>query len=85
MTPEARDAMRAAGRVSAIGMEFAAAVIICLLAGWWADGKLGTGPWLAVAGIVLGSAIGFRAVYGAAKTMQKQAEDELPPSEDPPR
>jgi F0F1-type ATP synthase assembly protein I len=76
MTPEAREAMRAAGRVSAIGMEFAAAVIICLLLGYWVDGKLGTTPWLAVAGIILGSAIGFRAVYGAAKTMQKQIEND---------
>jgi F0F1-type ATP synthase assembly protein I len=76
MNPEARDAMRAAGRVSAIGIEFAAAVIVCLLIGYWADGKLGTSPWLAVAGIILGSGIGFRAVYGAAKTMQRQAEAE---------
>jgi F0F1-type ATP synthase assembly protein I len=76
MDPMARDAMRAAGRVSAIGMEFAGAVIVCLLAGHWVDGKLGTGPWLAVAGIVLGSVVGFKAVYHTAKQMQKQTEQQ---------
>jgi ATP synthase protein I len=79
MTPEGREAMRAAGRISAVGMEFAAAVIICLLLGYWADGKLGTGPYLTIAGILLGSFVGFRAIYSAAKTMQKQAEEDLPP------
>ena len=63
--------MRTAGRVSAVGMEFAGAVIGCLLIGWWADGKLGSSPWLAVLGILLGSAVGFKAVYRAAKTMQR--------------
>ncbi|MCK6544398.1 AtpZ/AtpI family protein [Myxococcota bacterium] len=66
--------MRTAGRVSAIGMEFAGAVIGCLLAGWWLDGKLGTGPWLAAVGIILGSAVGFKAVYRTAKLMQMDAE-----------
>jgi F0F1-type ATP synthase assembly protein I len=81
MTPEARDALRVAGRVSAVGMELAAAVIFCLLIGYWLDGKFGTSPWLAVVGIILGSGIGFRAVYAAAKVMQKQAENEDSKSE----
>lgn len=84
MTPETRDAMRTMGRVSAIGMEFAGLVIAGLLLGWWIDGKAGTGPWLAVTGIVIGSALGFRAVYRTAKVMQSQAEagstsDDKPP------
>ena len=77
MTPEGRDAMRAAGRISAVGIELAAAVILCLLIGYWADGKLGTSPYLAIAGILLGSAIGFRAIYAAAKQMQRQTEEEM--------
>lgn len=74
MDPMAREAMRATGRVSALGIEFGGAVIGALLAGRWLDGKLGTGPWLAVVGILFGSAAGFLAVYRTAKAMQKQAE-----------
>ena len=68
--------MRTVGRVSAVGMELGGAIIVCLLAGWWLDGKLGTGPWLTVVGVLIGSVAGFRAVYRAAKVMQKQAERE---------
>lgn len=57
-------------------MELAASVILCLIAGWWLDGKLDTSPWLTVVGIIVGSGIGFRAVYAAAKVMQKQADEE---------
>jgi ATP synthase protein I len=76
MDPLARDAMRSAGRISAVGMEFAGAVIGCLLIGYWIDGKIGTSPWLTIVGVVLGSVAGFRALYRAAKVMQAQAEAE---------
>lgn len=66
--------MRAAGRVGAVGLEIAAAVIVSLLIGSWADSKLGTGPWLAVAGIVVGSIAGFKALYRTIKVMQAQDE-----------
>lgn len=54
-------------RFSALGIELAAAVIGCLLAGAWADRRFGTDPWLTLAGIFLGSGLGFRAVLVAAK------------------
>lgn len=74
MNPETRNTVRAAGRIGAVGMEFAGAVIFCLLVGHWADGKLGTAPWLSAAGILIGSFAGFMAVYRALKVMQKEAE-----------
>lgn len=82
MDPEAREAMRTVGRVSAVGMELGGAVIGSLLLGWWADSKLGTSPWLTLLGLLIGSIAGFKAVYSAAKLMQKQAESETetPPS-----
>jgi F0F1-type ATP synthase assembly protein I len=63
------------GRASAVGIELAVAVIGCLLLGTWLDDKLGTAPWMAVAGIVLGSVVGLRAVIRAAGP----AEDEREP------
>ena len=55
-------------------MEFAFAVVGGLLAGWWADGKLGTDPWLTLGGVALGSFAGFWALYKAAQQMQARAE-----------
>ncbi len=37
----------------------AAAIVVCLLFGWLLDRWLRTGPWLLVAGIVLGAVVGF--------------------------
>lgn len=37
----------------------AAAIVSCLLFGWLLDRWLHTGPWLLVAGIVLGAVVGF--------------------------
>lgn len=34
-------------------------IVSCLAVGWALDRWLGTGPWLLVAGIVLGSVVGF--------------------------
>ncbi len=46
-------------RLSSIGLTLAISVAIGALGGWWLDGYLGTGPWLTVVGLVLGSAAGF--------------------------
>jgi ATP synthase protein I len=43
----------------AAALSLFAAVVSGLIAGWLLDRWLGTGPWLLVAGIVLGAAAGF--------------------------
>lgn len=58
-----------------VGIELAVAVIGCLLAGWWADGKLGTTPWLSLAGLILGSVVGFRSIWRAAQMAAREDED----------
>lgn len=73
--PKRLPPFRAAGRAGALGMEFAAAVVVCLLAGWWADGKLGTSPWLTLAGVILGSIVGFWSIYRMAKNLERESED----------
>lgn len=55
------------------------AVIGCLLLGHWADGKLGTDPWLALLGIILGSIAGFRSLLRAARS----GDDDPPPPKQP--
>ena len=50
---------RAALRHVSVGIELLVALLVGLFGGIWLDGKLGTKPWLMVAGVVLGMAAGF--------------------------
>ncbi|HEX3083028.1 MAG TPA: AtpZ/AtpI family protein [Pyrinomonadaceae bacterium] len=50
---------RKSGMAYAAAISLFAAVVSGLIAGWLLDRWLGTGPWLLVAGIVLGAAAGF--------------------------
>ena len=37
-------------------MQFTLTFLVLGFVGWWLDGKLGTEPWLMIAGILLGAA-----------------------------
>lgn len=50
---------RRSGLAWSMGIAFFSAVVFMLLIGWGADLLFGTSPWGIVAGIVLGSIIGF--------------------------
>jgi ATP synthase protein I len=68
---------RALGNAS-IGIEMGVATAIGWYAGYWADGRLGTGPWLMLVGLLFGVAAGFRGLYRAAR--QAQRETAAPPA-----
>jgi F0F1-type ATP synthase assembly protein I len=53
------ETFRRTGLAWSAGVAFGGAVIFMLILGWGADVLLGTSPWGIVAGIVLGSVIGF--------------------------
>jgi len=50
---------RKAGPYIEASWQLAGAVGLGTLAGWWLDGKLGTTPWLLVAGALFGIGLGF--------------------------
>lgn len=54
-----------------IGLQLAGGVLGGLLGGWWLDKKLGTLPWLTLAGAVAGLAGGF---YVVARVLFKDGE-----------
>jgi ATP synthase protein I len=61
---------------SSIGLSVVVAIFLGMGFGLWLDGRLGTRPWLMVAGLVLGIAAGFRNLYVLAKRIEKaQRED----------
>jgi F0F1-type ATP synthase assembly protein I len=41
-------------RYSTLGWQFALTMVLCVLLGTWLDGRLGTDPWLTIAGSLLG-------------------------------
>lgn len=51
--------LRKWGQLAGIGPFLAASVVVGYIFGRWLDGRLGTAPWLMVAGVLLGSAGGF--------------------------
>ena len=53
------EALRRLGPYMSLGTMFGAAVLVFTGAGYWVDGRLGTSPWLAVTGLLLGVALGF--------------------------
>ena len=53
------------GQLAGLGLQFVIAILLCLYAGMWLDKKLGTGPWLLLAGVVVGATVGFYAMYRA--------------------
>ena len=45
-------------RYSGVGLKYSATLGVFAFAGYWADGKLGTSPWLLLAGVFLGFGLG---------------------------
>ncbi|MBX3233743.1 MAG: AtpZ/AtpI family protein [Labilithrix sp.] len=76
--------MKAFGRYGSIGFELIGSIAVGYYLGRWLDGKLGT-SWIQAVGFLLGVYTGFRALFRAAKTMQRDIErdEALERGEDP--
>lgn len=58
--------------ITTLGFEFAVAVAGGSAIGFFADKKLGSSPWLLIAGMLIGFALGLYIIIGAAKELDKQ-------------
>lgn len=58
-------------QMAGIGVEFVAAVGVFTAIGWYADKKLGTGPWLLIAGCGVGFVGGLWNMIKAAQRMMR--------------
>ncbi len=56
-------ALLALGVTTTIGMEMAITVSLGYYGGRYLDGKFATGPWLLLAGVLIGLAVGVLGVY----------------------
>ena len=62
------------GAMAGVGLQFAGAILLFLFAGRWLDGRLGTGPWLTLAGVLLGAAAGFYSLYRQLVLVPRERE-----------
>ena len=74
--------LKAFARVGALGIELAVSTVLGLLGGRWLDAKLGTEPYLALVGLLLGVTAGFRSLY---LTARKQIRGTQKPPDSEPR
>ena len=54
-------------KLSSLGLEMGAAVVIGLLVGTWLDGRFGTNPWLTLLFLAFGFAAAAKAVIRALR------------------
>lgn len=59
-------------RMAGVGIEFVVAIALFAAIGYFADRWLGTEPWLLIAGMGLGFAIGMRAMIRMARRSFRQ-------------
>lgn len=52
-----------AGQYGSIGVQFAVGIVLFTLAGNWLDERLGTAPWLLLAGVMVGFAVSAAWIY----------------------
>ena len=64
-------------KYAGLGLQFAATFLVFGAFGWWLDEKLGTGPWLMTAGILLGAT-------GAFLSLVRRVLPPSPPEQSPP-
>ena len=50
-----------------LGLQFVVTILVCLFIGQWLDRKLGTTPWLLLAGVLGGGALGFWTMLRVAR------------------
>ena len=64
------------GGFGPLGLEILPSLALFTYVGYWADGKLGTGPWLTLLGVGVGVVAAVRAVQRALRQMNRAAARE---------
>lgn len=80
MTPRRKlsgmaDAYRKAGPYMELGIQLAASILVCVFAGYWLDGELGTRPAFVLGGALLGMAAGFYSFFRAIAQLDRKEKE----------
>jgi ATP synthase protein I len=73
--PREPGAWTALAELSAVGMTLVMSTIVGLAGGYFADGWLGTKPWLTLIGLVLGIVAGFVNLFRSVKKAERELDD----------
>ncbi len=73
--PRGRGDWTETAALSSAGLTIVIATVIGYFAGHWLDGRLHTEPWLAVVGLLLGSAGGFVQLFRLMDTSSRRRND----------
>lgn len=76
---ERQRVLREVGRFTGFGLAWALSVLFFLLIGYWLDQRLGTLPWLTIAGAFLGAAGGFISLVRGVTAAGRAEDDEVAP------
>ena len=74
-SPSHREGATSGAAVAGLGMQFVVAILLFLFLGKWLDERLGTTPWLLIAGVFVGAGASFYSIYRRLMADQ-QREDE---------
>ncbi len=69
------DTLKIVGQLSTVGLSFVFAIAMGFGGGLWLDGQLGTKPWLAMLGFVVGLAAGVLNVVRIMKGITHMEQD----------
>lgn len=69
---------RDVGPFLTLGIQLALSVVAFFFLGRWLDGLWGTGPWLMLAGLLLGAAGGFVQFFRTVRTLERRQEQDAP-------
>ena len=73
--PSDREGATSGAAVAGLGMQFVVAILLFLFLGKWLDERLGTTPWLLIAGVFVGAGASFYSIYRRLMADQRR-EDE---------
>ena len=76
--PTGRKLVREIGPFLTLGIQLALSVVVFFFLGRWLDQLWGTGPWLMLAGLLIGVAGGFLQFFRAVANVSRQADKEQP-------
>jgi F0F1-type ATP synthase assembly protein I len=74
-SPPRREGATSGAAVAGLGMQFVVAILLFLFLGKWLDERLGTTPWLLIAGVFLGAGASFYSIYRRLMADQKRDDE----------
>jgi ATP synthase protein I len=80
----ADDGATSAARLAGAGLQLAVCVIGGLYLGQWLDRRLGTAPWLMIAGVFIGFGASFYSMYRTLTAAQRREDEARRPQQSGP-